>query len=159
MNKLALLITVVCFAGVVLIVQPSFIFGSVAVGFSVPNFTLLSCMVIASAFLVACAFIVIHDTAKQIDSFVNLHYTYMGHILVTGLSGQFHQFHFDYQQLTWVHSAMLLCFVCFGWAAQAFVYEASRIKKPSVVMPFCYIAILFSFAADVYLFDIDFGAL
>ena len=49
-------------------------------------------MVILASILVASGFVVMHDTAKQVDSFVNLHYTYIGHIFVTSLSGQFHQF-------------------------------------------------------------------
>ena len=52
---------------------------------------------------------------------------------------------------------MILAVLIFGWATQALGYEASRMKKPSQVMPFSYVAIIFSFWADVYLFDIKFG--
>ena len=54
---------------------------------------------------------------------------------------------------------MLLGVIVFGWGAQAFAYEASRMKKPSKVLPFCYVAIIFSFIGDIYLFDIDFDVI
>jgi hypothetical protein len=48
-------------------------------------------MVILAVVSISMSFIFMHDTAKSIDSFVNLHYTYMGHMTVTSIVLVAHQ--------------------------------------------------------------------
>jgi drug/metabolite transporter (DMT)-like permease len=125
----------------------------------VDNFGFLATIVIVSAGLVGMGFILIHDTASKIDSFVNLHYTYMGHMLATSVAGVQHQPSILFDQVTPSFLGLVLGMLVFGWASQLFLYESSRMERPSRVMPFCYVTIIISFLADIYLFDISFGLL
>jgi drug/metabolite transporter (DMT)-like permease len=70
-----------------------------------------------------------------------------------------HQPSILFDQVTPSFLGLVLGMLVFGWASQLFLYESSRMERPSRVMPFCYVTIIISFLADIYLFDISFGLL
>lgn len=109
--------------------------------------------------MVGMGYIFVHDTAKRVDILVNLHYSYLGHILFASMFGNLHQPQVVFDQLEVHHFLLFVGVVLAGFGCQYLVYTSNSLLKPSKVMPFAYSGILTGFVADVYLFDTEFDLL
>jgi drug/metabolite transporter (DMT)-like permease len=79
-----LVITLLSFAGVVLIVEPEFIFGANAAT-PVANLHFYVMLMIISAFSNALNMHFIHSLAKHIQPQVNMHYSHIGFLITSSL--------------------------------------------------------------------------
>ena len=82
LNKISLSFTIVSFIGVVLIMQPEFLFQE-GIANQIPHYEFFSVMVLYAAFCFAMTMLYIHDIGKKVSTIVNLHYSYMGHMILT----------------------------------------------------------------------------
>lgn len=88
MNKVQLGLAVVSFIGVLLILQPEFLFTNNGVE-KIDGLVMLSCMVVLAALCFSMTMLYIHDLSKKISTIQNLHYSYMGHMTLCSILSNF----------------------------------------------------------------------
>lgn len=114
---------------------------------------------IIAALCFSMTMIYIHDTAKSITNIVNLHYSYIGHMILTSILANFDAPHIDIYSIKFSFCLAFVGVVVFALFTQYMLFAATSLKKPSYTMPFGYVAIIVSFTADLLIFDIKFNLL
>ena len=95
MSKVRLSLAVVSFIGVLLILQPEFLFTNNGVD-KIDGFVMLSCMVVMAALCFSMTMLYIHDLSKKVSTIQNLHYSYMGHMTLSAVLSNFNHPTIDY---------------------------------------------------------------
>jgi drug/metabolite transporter (DMT)-like permease len=137
--------------------QPDFLFHNTAI--AIPNYQVLSLMVIVGAVCFSITMIYIHDIGKKLSSIVNLHYSYIGHMFLTAVIGNFDNPVVDFSEIDPTFVLAFCGLVLSALLTQYMIFAATALKKPSKTMPFGYVAIVTTFTADVWLFGITFDFL
>ena len=84
MNRNNFLIAMVSFIGVILMVQPEFLFGVISTH-KIDNYYFYIFLVILSAFGNALNMHFIHGLAKKIEPLVNIYYSHLGFIALSSM--------------------------------------------------------------------------
>lgn len=110
--------------------------------------------------MVGTGYIFIHDTAKKLDIFANLQYSYIGHMFFSSLFAMSHEApSINFQEISVFYILAFVGVVGVGFVAQYLIYTSNSLKQPSKVMPFAYAGIITGFLADLYLFHTSFTLL
>lgn len=159
-NKIRLGLTCICFVGIVLVLQPSFIFHNNSTGPFKTSFEILvSLFSIFGAFCFSMTMVYVHDQSSKLSSMINLHYTYMSQMCFSGLVMNIMHSTIAFNEITYLDITLFFILVGISLIAQYMIYTANSLKKPSRTMPFGYVGVLAGFLADVFYFDIDFNLL
>ena len=116
-------------------------------------------MVILGAFCFAMTMLFIHDLAKKISSIVNLHYSYLSHIVATALLANFYTPAIAFEQINGTFIFAFTGLVLFALFTQYMIFTATSLKRPSHTMPFGYVTIVTTISADLFIFNIKFDLL
>lgn len=116
-------------------------------------------MVLFSAFCFAMAMLYVHDVAKKMSTIANLHYSYIGHMLLTGIIANFQAPTIIFENIDVQFCFMFLLLILLALVAQYMIFAATTLKKPSYTMPLGYLGILVSFLADIFYFGVKFNFL
>lgn len=146
-----------CFLGVLLILQPEFLFDQ-SRSRPVESFEFLALLVIFGAFCFSMTMIYIHDLAHKITTIVNLHYSYVSHILVCGVLSNLHPPTVDSQRIDLQLVLAFVVVVAFALTTQYMIFTATTLKPPSHTMPFGYLGVVVGFTADIVFFGSKFNA-
>ena len=147
----------ICFCGVLLIVQPHFIFTGNSSLDNIENLNLLVALMLMSSVMIGMGLIFVHDTSKHIPLFVNLHYSYMGHMFLCAMYGNFDSPRIEFDSLNIYYALVFIGAITSSLASQYLTFAANSLVKPSKVMPFGYVSVVSSFIADIYLFQVQFN--
>jgi drug/metabolite transporter (DMT)-like permease len=116
-------------------------------------------MVIIGAFCFSMTMIYVHSLSKQVNTIVNLHYSYISHMCLTGILSNFQPPTVIFSDIT---VSVVLAFglvVIFALLAQYMIFAATSLKEPSYTMPLGYLAIVVGFLADIAFFKVEFNSL
>jgi drug/metabolite transporter (DMT)-like permease len=150
-------LTLVSFTGVVLIVQPDFIFGKKEAE-AAPEFIYILLMMVV-AFGHAMNMHYVHGLSKFVSPFVNINFSHCGNLVVSTLMCNINPQRVDSEELTVGLGVVVLGVVITVLICQYGMFLANTLKPPSLVMPFAYMNVLVGFLADVYFFDTHFTPL
>lgn len=139
-----------------LILQPEFLFPR-ETGRIVENFEFLSMMVIVAAFCFSMSMVYVHEQGKNISTVVNLHYSYVSHMLLTGLLSNMDPPSIDASQITLALVFAFVMVVILALLAQYMIFAATSLKEPSYTMPLGYLSIVIGFLADIIFFKVEFN--
>ena len=109
-----------------------------------------------SAFFSALNLHFIHGLAKKIDPMVNMHYSHLGLLFVSGVLSNFSPKTVDTLRFNWTFIFLVISMSIVGIFAQNLIFLANSLKKPSLMMPFGYVSVTTSFLVDLFLFDTSF---
>ena len=137
----------VCFIGVMLIVQPSFLFGHMN-----ESATIFWLIPLVAALLNSLSFIYLHNLKGKVSSLVSLQYFITCQVILAGLCqnispGQEEAKPFEIH-LFW----NVLMLVAFSYSAQILFFRALYLKEPTYILPFGYISVVFAMVVDALLF-------
>jgi drug/metabolite transporter (DMT)-like permease len=127
LNKISLAFTVLSFIGVMLILQPEFLFAHETPRV-IENFEFLSMLVIVAAFCFSMTMIYVHDMGRRISTMVNLHYSYISHMFLTGILSNFSPPSVDFSQLTVAVGFAFALVVVFALLTQYMIFAATTLK-------------------------------
>ena len=85
---MGLLLTAISFSGIILIMQPEFLFPK-ATESSEQSSQLLGLLVIVAAFCFSLNMQIVHSIGNRITMNTNLHYSYMGQVVLSSTLSQF----------------------------------------------------------------------
>jgi drug/metabolite transporter (DMT)-like permease len=146
------------FSGVLLIIQPRFLFGEhTDASLDIDNFTLYVGLVVLAALAYSFNMLFVHFIGKAIPPDVFVLQSNVGMILVTGLLCAARPNPLATNDITWPLLGGVLMIVLTGFVAQKCTILANSQVKPSSVMPFGYLSVAVAFLADYYIYDIHFG--
>ena len=106
-----------------------------------------------SAFCNALNFHFVHGLAKKIDSMVNMHYSHLGNMFVSGFLCNFSPKAMNPLDFNSKFILLIILVAVVGIFAQNLIFLASSLKKPSLMMPFGYVGVTTGFFIDLFLFD------
>ena len=95
----------------------------------------------------------IHALAKKVHTFVNVHYSHIGFLVVNSLLSMVFPSRLHWSEVSWELIGLLVGIFLATILTQYAMFLANSIKSPSLVMPFGYVGVIVGFAADIYLFD------
>ena len=150
-----MLLTLVSFGGVLLVLQPEFIFGMGKMR-EIEDYYFYVGLMVFAALSHAFNLHFIHGLSGRVNVFVNMHYSHMGFMVASGLLCNWVPYRVKYEDVGVGMMGLLLGVVVTGFVAQLLVFSANVLQKPSKMMPFGYICVIVGFLADVYIFDTEF---
>ena len=106
-----------------------------------------------SAFCNALNFYFVHGLAKKIDSMVNMHYSHLGNMFVSGFLCNFSPKAMNPLDFNSKFILLIILVAVVGIFAQNLIFLANSLKKPSLMMPFGYVGVTTGFFIDLFLFD------
>ena len=98
----------------------------------------------------------IHGLSKKVNAFVNMHYSHMGFIAVSGVLCNLVPYRVRSEDVDVSFGIILVGIVVSGFLAQLLVFVANILQKPSKMMPFGYVSVTVGFCADLFLFGTRF---
>jgi drug/metabolite transporter (DMT)-like permease len=116
-------------------------------------------MVIVAAFCFSMAMVYVHEQGKNISTVINLHYSYISHMLLTGILSNFSPPSIDAYRLTIGVGFAFVMVVILALMTQYMIFAATSLKEPSYTMPLGYLSIVIGFLADVIFFKVEFNVL
>ena len=152
----------VSFIGVMLIIQPEFIFGESAGSSSRSEYftVFVACMILVALGHATNMHLIFTLSKKaKVHPFINLYYSHLGHVFVNGIMNNFYPKTIPSSSFTFGMVLTVLAVTVSTLIAQGGIVLASSIKSPSLVMPFGYVGVLVGFVADRVLFGTSFTLL
>lgn len=158
-----LLVILVSFVGVLMIIQPTALFGGVA-----PDNYIFYFIVLASAFTASFSMIFLHDLRGRTTELIVLQHGYF--VQTTMAYGLYIFIHpDDTETIAYVHSLSVgeifklfiyvILMVIFAFGTQFFQAKALFLCKPALILPFSYCSVILGFALDTLLFDAKYNGL
>lgn len=114
---------------------------------------------ICAAFAYAIQLHMIHSTAKKIDQMINVHYSHVGSIMISGILCNMAPQTMPIESYEIEFILLLTGIAATGIFSITFIFMANSLKKPSLMMPFGYVGVATGLLADIYLFDAPFTLL
>ena len=152
MRAMQVVLTGVSFMGIVLIVQPEFLFPSAAYRPANLSYYVLP---IISATCVSMAMIFLFEVRSQVTPNVSLFYNYYFQAIFSFVMFTAHPTPTHLPSLPWEVAwvvVMFVLFVAFTHFSQYFRYKAVYYASPSEIMPFGYVAVIAGIIIDYYIF-------
>lgn len=158
-----MLIIVISFIGVILIIQPTVLFGGAP-----PDNYAFYFVVLVSAFTASFSVIFLHDLRGKTTELVILQH---GYFIQTTLSYLLYIFVHsdDTGSMAYLSSLsipeilklilFLLLLVTFAFATQFFQAKSVFLCSPALVMPFSYFSVIFGFVIDALIFNVKYNGL
>lgn len=89
---------------------------------------------------------------------INLHYSYVSHLLLTGILSNLEPPYIDVSKITIGLGFAFVMVVILALLAQYMIFAAASLKEPSYTMPLGYLSIVIGFLADIIFFKVDFNS-
>lgn len=157
------MIIIISFSGVLLIIQPEFIFGSKSPNVPASSNNIFYGMVLLGALLSSFSAIFIHDLSGKVHELVTLHYGYLFQGLCSCMMfelffGNSSQNADRFRNLPWLEIMRIVVYVIlmviFAFASDYLRTISYFMCYPAIVLPFNYITIIFGVIIDLLVFEI-----